>query len=360
MKHVKKLTTLFLVLMLALSLSACGSTTTDEESDWETQQAIGLEYYEAGDYENAINTFSTVIESEPNRAELLINRAEAYYERAVELENDGDTESAREFFEMAQADYENAHELINSEEAVDENTDNFEEYVRTIGYRLNYIENFISNNPSYNEYGALSFSDRKHYKEFEELSTALQDYIETLIPAVIDNEIDSIDLDILSDIVTAGSRERYYTLWNGYKIWINIYVKDNGHTELEVEIRPENGMGAYLYIEYDPNDTAKTIKLITYTTCQCVDWQWNGEYNSLYQLVFSDEVVSTTTTGVMVESKRDGTFTCSDGSYDIYVDGVWVENEDGAVNADYEYIGTISSPSLYYYDESDMLEALYW
>lgn len=375
MKHIQKLTALFLAVMLILSTSACGSTdaedteavsapdegsaAADEGSDWSAQLDAGWEYYDEGDYENAADTFSAAIESEPNRATLFIDRGEAYFGWANELENDGDMEAALEFYEMAKADFEKGLELINSGEAAEKTIDDFN--VGIAETDLNYIEHFTSEFTRYNEYGATLFSDRDEYKEFEEFSTEQQDYIAALITAVIENDIDSIDLDILGDVF--GEDGEYYTLWNGYKVWFRIDMSDSGHTELEIEIRPENGTSYYLDIEYDPFDTAKSTKIITYTTCQCVDWQWNGEYNSVYRFIGLEyegyPEWSKTTAGVMVNSKRDGTFTSSDGGSDTYADGVWVEDESGSADADKEYIGTIRNSKIWY-AEGYELDDLYW
>lgn len=90
-------TILFWVLILSLSLCACGQ----RAPTWQDQYDLGTRYLSDGNYENAIIAFTAAIEIDPQNVNAYIGRADTYmkrgsaedlllakedYDRAIELE----------------------------------------------------------------------------------------------------------------------------------------------------------------------------------------------------------------------------------------------------------------------------------
>lgn len=93
----KRMNKLLLVLVLLVSISACGKV----QPTWQEQYDLGFRYLSEGSYEEAIIAFTAAIEIDPMEATTYISRGKAYV-------LSGETE---ENLNLAQADYEKALEL---------------------------------------------------------------------------------------------------------------------------------------------------------------------------------------------------------------------------------------------------------
>ena len=77
----KKCISLLLVLLMVLSLGACGKQSKDGKKDaltWQEQYDLGIRYLSEGNYEEARLAFEAAIEIDPKRSEAYVGAAEAY------------------------------------------------------------------------------------------------------------------------------------------------------------------------------------------------------------------------------------------------------------------------------------------
>ena len=132
---------------LILLLTACAQST---EAQWQEQYDLGVRYLSDGNYEEAIIAFTAAIEIDSTRAEAYIGLSDVY----VEL---GDREKAREILEQ--------------------------------GYRETFdssLQDKLSN-LYLNKYGSTEFAFRNNFCDFDALSTEEQQYIESIVAIVEEN-----------------------------------------------------------------------------------------------------------------------------------------------------------------------------
>ena len=101
---------LFLALVLALSLCACGQK-TENAPTWKEQYDLGVRYLSEGNYEQAILAFEAAIEIDPKQVDAYIALAEVYTAQ-------GDTEKAAEILAWAIAEIGETAELVEALAAV--------------------------------------------------------------------------------------------------------------------------------------------------------------------------------------------------------------------------------------------------
>lgn len=101
----KQLGNLLLMLVLLMSISACGKSGSSQSEPqgltWQEQYDLGVRYLSEGNYQQAIIAFTAAIEIDPKQAPVYVGRGNAYVQS-------GETE---ENLAAAQADYETAIEL---------------------------------------------------------------------------------------------------------------------------------------------------------------------------------------------------------------------------------------------------------
>lgn len=144
-----------------------------------------------------------------------------------------------------------------------------------------------------------------------------------------------------------------YTFWNGYKCAVESW--GSGYS---IEVRPEEGHGAYYEMRYSTTDlgvASSDTAILWMATCDCLDWQWNGEMRQRmerYDIVtYSDGATSTLMrslemTGNLYKGLRNGGFVRSGTVYSVdetapsnnwqatqrseftYMDGVLVDQRD--------------------------------
>ena len=134
-------------LVICMMLSSCGGQST--ESAWQEQYDLGIRYLSDGNYEEAIIAFTAAIEIDPKRAETYEGLANAYIAA-------GDEDAALAILEEG---YEMTQDIA----------------------LLTFLEEMRANMES-------AFRNRFGYVAFDELSASRQDYILSLMDAVISQE----------------------------------------------------------------------------------------------------------------------------------------------------------------------------
>ncbi|MCD7818502.1 MAG: hypothetical protein LUH07_05580, partial [Lachnospiraceae bacterium] len=281
------------------------------------------------------------------------------------------------------------------------------------GFYLGHGEATETQDSYYNEYGAVAFINRDKYKDFEDYSEEEQKFISAMVEAA-----ESGDMDAMTDLLelSGDAIGLSYTMWNGYKISVirSYNVSNSVIAATSFEIRSENGMGYYVSVEKntysDDDENNPTQYYVTewdYTTCPCVDWQWNGELNKTFTYTTTTEggyigaiayyEHTEITSGAMLDNLRDGVFSITDTSiYDYgigdtsgssfsytitYEDGALVDTDnketfgsylssDGTTwisvfDDDKGKLYTLQGAATDYYDReallaSSWLETLYW
>lgn len=99
----KRYISMLLALVLAVSLCACGSSTSTPT--WQEQYDLGVRYLSEGNYEEAIIAFTAAIEIDPKRVDSYLGLADTY-------EAMGDTEGAARVIEDAIAQLGELEELL--------------------------------------------------------------------------------------------------------------------------------------------------------------------------------------------------------------------------------------------------------
>ena len=137
-----------------------------------------------------------------------------------------------------------------------------------------------------NTYGATEFVYRRDYRSFEDFTPAEQRFISTVVSAAIAGDTGSIR----SQLGFTFENHENYTMWDGYKIKIHsvgshMDEKGDEYTSIEIEVRPEKGMGYDIHISNSEKmelsleledhwlDYSRTNTILS---CHCVDWQWSG------------------------------------------------------------------------------------
>ena len=149
-------------LVICMMLSSCGGQST--ESAWQEQYDLGIRYLSDGNYEEAIIAFTAAIEIDPKRAETYEGLANAYIAA-------GDEDAALAILEEG---YEMTQDIA----------------------LLTFLEEMRANMES-------AFRNRFGYVAFDELSASRQDYILSLMDAVISQENETAWGLLQSDVSNA-------------------------------------------------------------------------------------------------------------------------------------------------------------
>lgn len=320
------------------------------ERTWTKFFDQGEEYLSAGDYDNAIQSFTLAVEADPNRALAYSRRGKAAiadrinpnldaaqvdFETAISLNGAlveawlgladvyvqrGDNETALDILKRGLEKNENSQALLDM---------------------INEIETSIK----YNSYGATTFSFRQEYVVFEELPKEEQTFVQAVCEAAIAEDTEAL-LNLISLPFGDFYNEGNYTEWNEYKIQLRSTGRGESGGRLTLEMRPENGMGYYFDIMYS-NDMERedgwTDRVWIYqVACPCKDWCWNGELNctriekqnvSLHEprtrkIIGADNYIYTDTThGNIVEGLRDGEYDIEHSSYIESINRTTTENK---------------------------------
>ena len=284
---------------LILLLTACAQST---EAQWQEQYDLGVRYLSDGNYEEAIIAFTAAIEIDSTRAEAYIGLSDVY----VEL---GDREKAREILEQ--------------------------------GYRETFdssLQDKLSN-LYLNKYGSTEFAFRNNFCDFDALSTEEQQYIESIVAIVEENNKEELikltenaldmsvasilgqyKVEISSGIISSDSTSNFFDAW------------------IDIEMRPQSGIGYYCGVSvatdlsrFAVQEDAVRAEYYIYGYGQCEDWQWNGDVIGTDQrLVLLSDGTATysedNSVGQISNSLRTGTTTTQGIIYDITNDGEAVES----------------------------------
>lgn len=256
-----------------------------------------------------------------------------------------------------------------------------------------------------NAYGATEFTSRQQYLPLKDFTAEEQAFINAVATAAVSGNLASIQNLLGFEFETAvnHSQDHFFTIWEDYKVEIfgGVYVDDEGdeRKSFTIQMRPENGNGYYvsvtstekvdLSMETEDSwfDYSRTA---TITSCPCVDWQWNGEFQSSeWHEYFWRNTVGTKdlvtfdsqTTGTIVYGLKEGIeiktervtndWTPGTGGPDdvldsdetntytrVFRNGIIVEDngEPLVSEGNYHTIGGAMS----YSDEQSFLDARYW
>lgn len=321
----KKISALFMVLILTQGLCACTATQPEEHGaeasqgpTWQEQYGLGVRYLSEGNYEEAVLAFTAAIEIDPKRAPAYVGRGDAYvlsgeteenltaakadYETAIEL----DETSAEAYLGLAdvyirQGDYEKALEILR------------QGYEATPDARFSSKQDEIMPHLT-NEYGSIEFTARDTFIPAENLSAEQINIINTLIEALTQNNCSAFEnivrMNPQDDVF--GTQRNIYTLAGKYKV----KIWSTPFSWLKIEIRSENGLGYYgeMHIIDNPSDEKKhEIFEWNYSTCPCSNWQPNGTYQKYCEAKFSDGSINATeATGTSAQGLCIGSTICND------------------------------------------------
>lgn len=288
----------YIILALVLLLCSCGQSGTIVEEDdttaWQKQYDLGVRYLSEGNYEEAVIAFTAAIEIDPKQAPAYVGRGDAYIGSGETVEN----------LAAAQADYEKAIELdetnANAYLGLADvyirrgDSEKARQILKDALERLGSsgeIESKLAEIRTYNEYGAVTFTERDDYRDSELLTEQELSWLETALEAA--GSFDEPTLKQLAFQCAESIGDQGFftlrTIWNGYKVELysessEIYNYNNTTYSfgpyLYGEFRPENGIG-YAFSVSTPGEPAG-VEGSNYGTdtmlasCQCVDWQWNG------------------------------------------------------------------------------------
>lgn len=361
----------FITIISVLLLCACGSNMAESNSQtlpnnasssltWQEQYDLGIRYLSEGRYQEAIIAFTAAIEIDPKQSLAYVGRGDAYAGMISDLETETQSDTIKEYYSNAEADYLAAIEL---------EPDSSETYLKLAelyvamdeldlaialledGYALTGSEELqqmldslrtakLDDEINDDTYGQTKFTERAWYYNFADLPPDVQEFIETMVPAIAANDVKTMrHVPDVSDPDSFPSDA--YTFWNGYKIQslglpnrayeLSTNPKGNS-SSFGLEIRPKEGNGYYCKVRTswygDQLDYDRSGVIRAY--CNCTGWQYNGtmQYERLasytnveYTEIF--DVVNYIYTGTIVNGLCEGTFLLKD-SYFV--------NEDGSVS----------------------------
>ena len=314
----KKITALFIALILTLNLCACTAGQPEipgaEESQgptWQEQYNLGVRYLSEGNYQEAIIAFTAAIEIDPKRAPAYVGRGDAYvlsgeteenltaakvdYEKAIEL----DETSAEAYLGLAdvyirQGDYEKAMEILR--QALEKLGD-----CQEIADRINDLKKTI--------FAPDHFFTALNFKEFDELEPELQQWVKSLI-----GNIDKGDLVIAEMLVGEPNgtfeirpgliENQICTFYDEFKISLGQQDDSSGvHVQRNVEIRQKDGFSYYCRV------TRMNLSTVVVWTSrgETQNWNWNGKFKQIRRYYpDSDNESTETVEGNCVNNLIDG------------------------------------------------------
>ena len=316
----KKLAGLFLTFVLAMGLVACGQNAA---AAWQEQYDLGVRYLSEDNYEEAILAFTAAIEIDPKQPEAFIGRGDAYtlsgdtednlsaaqadYEAAIALDEtlSGGWLGLANVY-IRRGDYDKALEVLREGAAATHDP--------ALSAKIEEVEK-EAESKKLNAYGAIVFSQRPTYCDFQFLQQDQQEFIQELV-----NAVELGDRAKISGMVPQrqclSDKESYqlYTETDKYKILIEWWSAE----DIRIEIRPENGMGYYAmarpFESMDQSNMEENARYDVwgYTTCRCVNWQPDGEFAKIGEQQSRDgEITVVHTSGRAQEGVIVGTEECS-------------------------------------------------
>lgn len=295
----KRCINVVLALIITMTLTSCAST----EERWQEQYDLGIRYLAEGNYEEAIIAFTAAIEIDPNQALAYVGRGDAYI-------GFGETE---ENLAVAQADYEQAIEM--DETLVEAYLGLADVYVQhgDMEKALEVLRQSLEHSGEDSRISEkimaieaeVEASKPWGYNDFNEFTPEQQQYVETLVGLVRQNERDSA-WDLLKDIKEKLNTEHNVSFaFREYRIDMGpIYKYDicGGR----IEIHPKEGTGFYCsYSDWEGNFDER------YGVGECENWDWNGpfqdyaRYNGMHNSPY-EYIQIATRSGMMRNGLLDG------------------------------------------------------
>lgn len=285
---------IFLVFLIATILTSCGQKTPT----WQEQYDLGIRYLSEGKYEEAFISFTAAIEIDPNQALAYVGRGDAYvgsgetaenlasaqadYEKAIEL----DGTLAEVYIKLAdvyiqQGDKEKALEILRRSLGNNGENDGISEKIKEIET-------------------AIELSEPWGDKRFDEYTPEQQQYIETLVKLIVQNERESA-WNLLKDIEILNEEYTFSFAFHEYRIKICPKISDRSGGS--IEIHPLEGRG--FYCQYSEKESGGFDE--EFVVGDCENWNWNGPFQHYwrYYIPDSDDTI-TVRSGVMRDGLLDG------------------------------------------------------
>lgn len=276
---------------LMLLFCACGRNSPT----WQEQYELGLHYLAEESYEEAILAFLAAIEIDPQISDTYLRAADAY----LALEDE----------EHAASVLHQGYQETNDDELL---------------ARIQEVEA----QQKLNAYGAIEFSQRAAYIDYNSLREEQQEVLQVLITAVVNK-----DRAAITDRIDAYQRvfdSNFYTETEEYRVRMQSYTGN----DVRIEIRPQNGMGYYAmacpFAGIDTSDATENdyYTIWGYASCECVDWQPDGPFTREgEQENITGDVTFCTQTGEAQDGVIVGTVNCTANDYiyaENYQDGYLV------------------------------------
>ena len=404
-----------ITIVFVFLLCACGSNMAESNGQtlpniasasltWQEQYDLGIRYLSEGRYQEAIIAFTAAIEIDPKQALTYVGRGDAYAGMISDSETETQSASIKDYYSNAEADYLVAIELEpNSAEtylklavlyvAMDEL--DLAAALLEDGYALTGDEELrqmldslsaagLDEEINDDTYGQTKFTERAWYYNFADLPSDVQEFIETMVPAIVANDVKTMrHVPDVSDPDSFPSHA--YTFWNGYKIQslglpnreyeLSTNPKGNS-SSFGLEIRPKEGDGYYCIVSTSwINDQVDYDRSrVTRASCNCTDWQYNGTmiYKVLESIRQNNEIVDVISymyTGTIVNGLCEGTFLYKSGweigddgsgpgyeKTDIYEGGIGMT---GRKNKWIGYIDYYGVPTIYENVDADYMRQIY-
>lgn len=278
----------FLLSLCACSQDTNGQISNTEQMTWQEQYDLGVRYLSEGNYEEAIIAFTAAIEINPKQALAYVGRGDAYvglgeteenlaaaqadYETAIGL----DETTVAAYLGLAEiyikrGEHEKAREIL--KRALEKLGDNSE------------IQNRLLEIRNHNAYGGVEFTERHGYKDEVDLTNQEISWLETALNAAATFDEPALR-QLLNQCLTDTQNNNFIlrTIWKGYKVELSLTLPppdlSRSSPMLVGEFRSEDSTG-YSFMVHIPGEvTGVTGSSYGYlnrlSSCQCLDWQWNG------------------------------------------------------------------------------------
>lgn len=304
----KKKTSIIISLTLVIIVACIAAVilfvqSSSPSRQFRTQLDLGYKYLENLEYEQAIVAFEAAIEIDPKNVEAYKCLVDTYIQM-------GDDQLA---IEAAQRAYDETEDewFLRIIDELSETDEQVEIVMDEDGDAKSSPEAEI------NELNYIPIEKRSNYVDYDNLSSGEQQFVDIMFNAMINENFDKIHSMSISQYFDPKA---FYTFYNGYKIYVRytdqLVLIDEGNEEiLEMEIRPENGVGYSL--QYDTytgwrndlqgNRGYKDNYTLEWGRCNCSNWVFSGEgYDYTYSFESDGFEHISTCSGTIVDGLRDG------------------------------------------------------
>lgn len=334
---------------------------------------LGQKYLKEQNYEQAIVEFDKAIAIDPMSVEAYLGKADAYIglgdlTSAVDTLQTGfdltGDERLKEKLDEAQLQLGQAKQAEDSEQEL--STEKFDKDEASIS--------------ELNQYGAVSFELREYFVEMEELSEPMKGIVQMLVDDIRSiDDVERVEEQANIEIIPwqyENDTQKWYdllTIYNGYKVSFSYYldtaIHEPGTVEqkiIQAEIRSENGKGYVIIYEQGLSwlEGHSLGHEKYFRSCNCLNWQWNGEAEMVYYFVDGDYIFAFKENGLMKNSVFTGELVRTD------LEGFLVESNYGGPYVQFTYDedghqirddGSIDdSYSMTLSGGQNSLEYLYW